>query len=69
VEPFHSSFLELSDSISCLIGRMKPLYFLFGYEMILIPFDTVKMSTHMSVHILVRPTWFMNRSREIQPIF
>jgi hypothetical protein len=46
-EPFHSSFLELSDSISCLIGRMKPLYFLFGYEMILTPFDTVKMSAHM----------------------
>jgi hypothetical protein len=49
VELFHSSFLELSDSIPCLLGRMETLYFLFGCEMIITPFDTVKRPAHMSV--------------------
>jgi hypothetical protein len=30
VEPLHSIFLELSDSIPCLVGRIEPPYFLFG---------------------------------------
>jgi hypothetical protein len=48
VELFHSSFLELSDSIPCLLGRMETLYFLFGCEMIITPFGIVKRPAHMS---------------------